>query len=193
MKESLSIYAKALEEVTQMESEGRLVDQQGGGSSSGATEAFYRLHASRLKILIRAVRRSNNERPQAELEAIRLTSKHHYSELHSGGSDNANVYDDEKSECTDVRDKVWEIFGDIVAAMAQCRVNNSFFHRSVYRHAQSLLLAPIVNNPNDECVYHLGSLGSLPLTRAYHLRGLSTDSCAKSAASIMAPLFDKKR
>ena len=174
-----------------MENEGRLVDQQGGGSSSGSTEAFYRLHASRLKILLRAVRRHTEERKCAEIEAIRLISVHKYSESFALPED---FNGDSNTISNDlVRDKIWGTFSDIVSAMAQCRVKDAFYHRSVYRHAQCLLFAPIVNDPYNDDTYRLGSLGSIPITRAYHLRGLSTDSCAKSAASIIASLFDKKR
>jgi len=193
MAKSLNSYAFALKQSEELENEGRIVDQQGGGSSGGPTEAFYRLHASRLKILILAVRRNTNERLLAEMEAIRLISKY---ERHESSEVDKNKSDSPPSEASDVknvRDRIWELFGELVTAMAQCRVKDSFFHRSVYRHAQSLLIAPMVNDPNDLEIYRMGSLMSLPVTRAYHLRGLSTDSCANAAASIMASLFDKKR
>ena len=186
MSKSLSSYTSALRKVEELERDGKMFDQRGGGSSSGTTEAFYRLHASRLKILIRAVRRKEDERHPAELEAIRLLLK-------DQAKEGEESKDDEPHNEKYVRNKIWELFGDLATAMAQCRDKDPFFHRSVYRHAQALLLAPIVNDPYDRDVYRLGSLGSIPITRAYHLRGLSSDSCAKSAASIIAALFDKKR
>ena len=76
MGKAISVYAKALAEATKLEEAGSSLPDQAGGSCHGSTELLYRLHASRLKCLIRAVSRNENEREQAELEALRLTEKY---------------------------------------------------------------------------------------------------------------------
>ena len=49
-----------------------MLDAQGGGSTNGLVEYSYRLHASRLKMLIAAVKKPSSERKAALMEASRL-------------------------------------------------------------------------------------------------------------------------
>jgi len=155
--------------------------EQNGGSAHGSGEVLYRLHASRLKCLIRAVDHKEDERESAELEALRLTECHWFIANH-----------DEKVDSEGVRDRVWYVVADVVSGLAQCRLNQPFFHRSVYRHAQALMWAPVLCDPIGERVN--GSLGMVPATRAFKLRGLNfSTNAANSGMSVISTLFEKKR
>lgn len=182
MNRALDNYFTSLSKIQDFEKGGGISDSHSGGSSSGRVEPLYRLHASRLKALARAVLCYDEA---AEWEAVRITSRHMY---------NINASDETpQAQEPKLRDKVWEIFEDIVSALADCRANSSFFHRSVYRHAQALLLAPILSDPYDKEVMKQGSLAQVAVNRAHKIRGLEAGSCAASASAVIASLFDKKR
>ena len=182
MRSALSNYAKALEDAEKV-GDSNNTDVQQGGSSHGIAEVVYRLHASRFKALFWAVKRPKASRDAAEREALRLATEHWYI---SPGSEHIDISN------SNLRDAVWKVLADIVAAMAQLRIDNSFFHRSVYRHAQALLWAPVFYDPDNG--YREGSQGSVPPTKAYLLRGLNSHmSCAKSAEAVISAPFDKKR
>lgn len=175
MSKALDSYCNALDDKPQ-------VDTEAGGSSHGVTEIFYRLHASRLKCLLESAVASEGERAMAEEEALRLTEKHWFSP----------PSDPSALEKTPVRDRVWNVLADIVSALAQCRLEHAFFHRSVYRHAQALMWAPLLSDPVLGRLK--GSKSTVPATRSYHIRGLNhaTDA-ARSALAVMTSLFEKKR
>lgn len=175
---ALNSYATALEQAQAQQKDGGS-DIQAGGSSHGAVEVLYRLHASRLKCLLAGVQKTEDERNLAESEALRLTECHWF---------NAPAAELD----ADLRRRVWKVIADVVSALAQCRLEQPFFHRSVYRYAQALMWAPVFDNPSTG--YGLGSLGTVPATKSYLVRGLNNATpCANSAEVIMATLFEKKR
>ncbi len=155
------------------------IEVQGGGSAHGILEMSYRLHASRLKSLLRAVRSSKNGRDFAENEALRITELHWFEP------------DSIQSKDSSIRERIWVVLADIIECMAHCRREQPYFHRSVYRHAQALLWAPLFHDP--EGFVQSGSLAVVPAHKSYRLRGLSSGSCATSAEAILNSLFDKKR
>ena len=177
MSLAFDAYAESLRQAIELEKEGEL-EVHTGGSCHGATEALYRLHASRLKCLIAAVDRKDDERELAELEGLRLTEKHWFSkpERPSEG----------------LRERVWSVLSDLVTALAKCRIDQAHFHRSVYRHAQALMWAPILCDPSGQRQY--GSLGTVPATHSFQLRGLNySTNAANSGLAVIVALFDKKR
>jgi len=175
---ALNSYAASLDEARRQENETGS-DVQAGGSSHGAVEVLYRLHASRLKCLLAAVQRTEGESHLVVLESLRLTECHWY-----------DIPDADSK--VDVRRRIWMVIADVVLALAQCRLEQPFFHRSVYRYAQALMWAPVFDNPATG--YILGSLGTVPATKSYRIRGLnSATPCANSAEVIMVTLFEKKR
>jgi len=180
MSLALQAYATSLSQAKQAEEAGDLSAEQNGGSSHGAVEVFYRLHASRLKCLIAAVNRREDERNLAELEALRLTESHWYAKP-----------EEEKHDAT-VRERVWNVLVDVVNALARCRLDNTYFHRSVYRHSQALMWAPVLYDPVEGRAK--GSLGTVSATWACKIRGLNyATHAASSAMSTMSTLFEKKR
>jgi hypothetical protein len=149
---------------------------------STKTSAFL-LDASRLKCLLESTKASEDERLLAEGEALRLTESNWFSPptQPTGSLDESNV-----------RARIWNVLADIVAALAQCRLEHSFFHRSVWRHAQALMWAPFFCDPVSGSVE--GSKGTVPATRSCYIRGLNhATSAANSAIAIMTSLFEKKR
>eukprot|EP00977_Amphora_coffeiformis_P014319 scaffold3967_cov179-Amphora_coffeaeformis.AAC.1 len=176
MNIAIQSYSKSLEHGLLLEKDGALIAEQQGGSGHGATEVQYRLHATRLKCLINALKRNPSEREVAEQEALRLIEQDWYTKSvpHITGN---------------VRDRTWNVLMDVVDAMIQCRSEYSCFHRSVYRHAQALLWAPIVCDPSQP----EGSFGVVPGSRAYKLRGLNSGSAIESASSVIGSLFDRRR
>jgi hypothetical protein len=89
------------------------------------------------------------------------------------------------------RDRVWNVLVDIVNALVQCRINHIFFHRSVYRHAQALMWAPILDDPIGQRTN--GSLGEVSATKAVKLRGVNSTSAVSSALTVISTLFEKRR
>lgn len=159
-------------------SDGNTLEFQGGGSSHGITEMVYRLHASRLKTLLAAVKSVRHERNYFISEALRITSKHWFNKAPDGFED------------MDLNDQLWEVFCDVVDAIASARREQPFFHRSVYRHAQAMLWAPIFHDP-DGCLK--GCLEPVPAHKAHRIQGLGSGPCVNSAEPIINTLFDKKR
>lgn len=182
MSNSLEAFSVALKEARQIESHGGFIVEQAGGSAHGTTEILYRIHASRLKCLIAAVSAPEEELEEAELEALRITEKHWFKAL----------WKNQKIKDIHIRDRVWYVLSDIVTALVQCRLNQTFFHRSVYRHAQALMWATVLDDPIAGRVE--GSLGAVAATKSFQIRGLNNSTnVASSAAVVMGNLFDKKR
>lgn len=180
MTKALQAYSDSFSEATSLEKTGELhADQKNGGSCHGPIEAFYRLHATRLKCLIYAVDCREDEREMAEMEALRLTEMHWY---HEPG---------EPLTVSSMRDRVWTVLTDVVDGLVKCRLDHCFFHRSVYRHAQALLWAPVLEDPVGQRA--AGSMGTVSATRAFKIRGLNSTNAASSAATVMNVLFEKKR
>jgi len=180
MRSALESYSKSLLQAQACEKDGSLLVEQQGGSSHGAMEAVYRLHATRLKCLIDAVQHGDDEREQAESEALRLTEPFSF----SGNTDKA-------SEHGSVRDRVWGVAVDVANAMVHCRTKHSFFHRSIYRHSQCLMWAPVLSDPGH--LWQEGSSGEVPALKALKMRGLNSESAVESAAGVIRAIFDKKR
>ena len=109
MNDAISNYAKASEDALKAEkSSGGGPDKTClGGSSHGAIEYLYRLHASRFKVLLSAIRRSKEECEVAELEAFRIASVKWYDESN------------ESSSSSGVRGKTWDVFVDCVDGKTQ--------------------------------------------------------------------------
>jgi len=175
---AMLVYTQALVEATKMEEAGtQLLDS--GGSGHGSTEILYRLHASRLKCLIRAVSRNEEEREQAELEALRLTEKFYFKEP-----------DAPVAQGKDIQERMWIVFADVVDGLSECRKLKPYFHRSVYRHAQALMWSPVFYDPTSS----EGSMGIVPATHSRQIKGLdSSKPAALSAEAVIGALFDKKR
>jgi hypothetical protein len=180
MGKAMLTYAKALAEANKLEDAGSQLLDQAGGSGHGSTEILYRLHASRLKCLIQAVSRNEEEREQAEMEASRLTEKY--------------CFKDREPECNtlhkDLRKRIWTIFSDVVDGLSECRKLKPFFHRSVFRHAQALMWSPVFFDPSSSKT----SMDSVPIRHGCQIRGLDCSKpAAFSAKDVISTLFDKKR
>lgn len=176
MARAFQAYSDSLAAGRLNEKEG-LISEQNGGSCHGSAEVLYRLHASRLKCLIGAVNRREEETDLAEAEALRLTESFWFVTPEAAPRE--------------TRDRVWSVLSDAVGALVQCRNDFSFFHRSVYRHAQALMWAPVLCDPRTERRH--GNLGTIPASRACSLRGMDSSNAANSALTIMSSLFEKKR
>lgn len=180
MSKALNSYNASLIEARDLESANELIVEGTGGSSHGSAEPLYRLHASRLKCLVRAINWCESTRDLAELEALRITECFWYAKEPNP--------DDQRS----IRDRVWDVLVDIVTAMVQFRHDLSYFHRSVYRYAQALMWAPVFHDPVGQ--RSNGSLGKVPAVKASKLRGLNySTNAACSGVVVMASLFEKKR
>ena len=177
MHQALGSYHTAFVEAKAFEDDGNPLEFQGGGSSHGLAELKYRVHATRLKVLIAAMKVATEDLDQAIAEALRISEKIWY-----------------KPQTDDVdkllHDRLWIAFIDTVDALASCRQESSFFHRSIYRHAQSLLWAPIFVDPLG---ITSGDSNSIPEDKASLIVGLQNGSPYLSAETIISSLFDKKR
>ncbi|GAX12039.1 hypothetical protein FisN_8Lh139 [Fistulifera solaris] len=180
LSKALEAYNASIVEAKALESSNELIVEGSGGSSHGSAESVYRLHASRLKCLIRALKTHEDLRDLAEQEALRIVECFWYAK------------EPDFDPQLNVRDRVWNVLVDIVTAMAQFRHDFPYFHRSVYRHAQALMWAPIFHDPVGQ--RSSGSLGTVPAAKASRLRGLNyLTNAAYSGFMVMSSLFEKKR
>jgi hypothetical protein len=178
MRKALNAYQSSVADAILIEKEGGFTGEKDGGSNHGSTEAIYRLHATRLKCLIAAASYGPCLE-SAEMEALRLTEKHWFS---------PPIADKLLSH----RERIWNVFVDIVLALARCRLDHSFFHRSIYRQAQALMWSNVLYDPASGRLS--GSLGTVPAHLACKLRGLNyATSAADSAIVVISSLFEKKR
>ena len=103
MNDAISNYALAVSEAKSAELLSGPPDKVCfGGSSHGALECVYRLHATRFKVLLNAVKSAPSECEHAELEAYRIASSHWFSESHV------------QSPTAGIRENAWNIFADCV-------------------------------------------------------------------------------
>lgn len=182
MRLSLDSYALSLDGAKVIEKSGGLTTERKGGSSHGVAEIVYRLHASRLKCIISALEVPVDERELAEREALRLAESHWFNKTDGNSSETQ----------TTIRGRLWTALADIVSAMVWCRNEHVFFHRSVYRHAQALMWAPVLHDPIG--CRALGALETVPPTWACKIRGLNhATNAACSGLSVLQVLFDKRR
>lgn len=180
MASALTQYAAAYAQAKKIDEDGGFIVDQSGGSAHGGTEIVYRMLATRLKCLLSSATRVERESQQAEEEALRLTEKHWFK----------SPEDLDSLRKEHIRERVWAVLVDVVSGLAQCRVDQPFFHRSVYRHAQALMWSPILYDPTTS----EGSLDSVPATRSFQIRGLNNSTpVSQSAEIVMSNLFDKKR
>ena len=181
MSLAMNSYASALEQAKAIDEDGGHVISQQGGSSHGSTEVLYRIHASRLKCLISLASYDGDSIEKAEAEVLRLTEAHWYK---------VQDRDETTDACLGNRDRIWNVLADVVAGLAQCRLDDHFFHRSVYRHAQALMWAPVLLDPAST----EGSLGMVQATKSHIVRGLNNSThAAYSAEVVIRTMFDKKR
>lgn len=174
-------YSSSIEEANELENGGGFIAQENGGSGHGSFEVLYRLHASRLKCLIAAVDRHEDERQYAIEEALRLTECNWHTAPKT-----------DEDPVSGFQDRLWRVLADIVDALARCRLDNTYFHRSIYRHAQALMWAPVLYDPIGGRAE--GSLGLVSDVYASKIRGLNSGTgAASSAVSIISSLFSKKR
>ena len=136
---SFHSYTLALNEAEGYE-EHRKSDTVVGGSSHGAIEIIYRIHATRLKVLLAAVKRPKEYRNAAEAEALQITESYWFEQPEM-------LEVDPEINC--LRARIWNVLADVVGCMAYCRREQPYFHRSVYCQAQALLWAPIFDNPDS--------------------------------------------
>lgn len=101
MNHAIANYAMAFAEAQKVEQSCGGNDRL-GGSSHGALECLYRLHASRFKVLLSAVKCPQSECELAELEAFRIASSRWFDESFKSSSS------------AGVREKTWDVFADCV-------------------------------------------------------------------------------
>jgi len=95
-----------------------------------------------------------------------------------------------KSKDNSIDERLWNVLCDIVEGLAYCRKEQPYFHRSIYRHAQALLWAPILYNSKGALE---GSRGIIPVQKGSQLPGLNSGNCAECAGPVISTLFGKKR
>eukprot|EP00985_Skeletonema_marinoi_P031466 scaffold37702_cov155-Skeletonema_marinoi.AAC.5 len=180
MSEAIQNYSAALGDAQKVEKAGGGQDNKNGGSSHGSREVLYRLHATRFKVLLSAIRQAADDFGLAEMEACRISSTSWFDD-----SNKLQTSDD------DVRHKTWDLYVDCVQGLASCRKGISYFHRAAYRLAQALLWAPAFHDPRF--CFHEGSIESIPPFKRGRISELDKDSFAECAANVIGSLFDKKR
>lgn len=174
LKSALQTYSSALTDAKDRgQSSGK---RETGGSSHGSLEVLYRIHACRLKALIFSIRRVDEERELAELEALRIVSQVWF-------GDSADII-----ALPSLRHKVWGAFVNCVKALIQCRTDEPKFHRAAFRLAQAYNWAPMFHNPNG-----LGGRKDVLSIDGVSLPYIESGSCKKNATSAIESLFDKQK
>ncbi len=180
MTEAISNYSAALGDAQKVEKAGGGQDNKNGGSSHGSREVLYRLHATRFKALLSAIRQAEDERELAEIEACRISSTSWFDD-----SNKLQTSDD------DIRKNTWDLYCDCVHGLASCRKGISYFHRAAYRLAQALLWAPAFHDPGF--CFRTGSIENIPSSKRERISELNNNSFAECAGNVIGSLFDKKR
>lgn len=180
MTEAIKNYSAALGDAQKVEKAGGGQDNTNGGSSHGSREVLYRLHATRFKVLLSAIRQAADERGLAEIEACRISSTSWFDD-----SNKLQTSDD------DIRGNTWDLFVDCVQGLASCRKGISYFHRAAYRLAQALHWAPAFHDPGF--CFRTGSIENIPPSKRGRISELNNNSVAECAGNVIGSLFDKKR
>jgi len=178
MNQALESFNTARVEAKAFEDDGSSLDYQGGGSSHGLVEFTYRLHATRLKVLISSIKVGSDKLQPSLREASRIVEKYWF--------DEPTVPLEDKP----LQDRLWIVFADVVKGLASCRKGSPFFHRSVYRHAQAFLWARFIHDPLVESVDDMESISP---EKCSLIEGLESNFNYASAEAILNVLFDKKR
>jgi hypothetical protein len=139
MTNAFKRYVRAISEVQKDEKEGNLPELPVGGSTHGSTELTYRIHATRLKVLLASIRDQGGNSSKRQGEALRLVSM--YWETPPVAFD---FEEGTRNNSFQLQESRWEVLVDIVFGLASCREKKHYFHRSVFRHAQAILWAPFV-------------------------------------------------
>ena len=90
--------------------------------------------------MIAATKKHGTDRKAADLEALRIIEKYSF--------DDVTESNNEEMSTSMIRERIWSVLADIVEGLSWCRRNQGYFHRSIYRHAQALLWAPLFHNPD---------------------------------------------
>jgi hypothetical protein len=173
LKSALETYSSALIDAKDRDHSSGKRDT--GGSSHGSLEVLYRIHACRLKCLLFSIRRVNEERELAELEALRIVSQVWF-------GDSPNVL------APSLRHKIWVAFVNCVKALIQCRTDESKFHRAAFRLAQAYNWAPVFHDPSSP-----GGRKEVLSIDDISLPYIESGSCSKNATSAIECLFDKQK
>lgn len=171
-------YHKAHVEAKAFEDEGSSLDYQGGGSSHGLLEFTYRLHATRLKVLIASIKVCVDEMQSSLHEALRIIERYWFEKPPEACDDKP------------LSERLWIAFADIVRALASCRKESPFFHRSVYRHAQAFLWAHALYNTQARTG---DDFEPIPMEKCANIEGLDSGLNYNTSEVILNALFDKKR
>jgi len=182
MIEAIQNYSVALSDAQKVEKAGGGQDNKNGGSSHGSREVLYRLHATRFKTLLSAIRQAVQERELAEMEAYRISS--------TAWFDESNKV---QTSVDDVRSQTWDLYVDCVQGLASCRKGIPYFHRASYRLAQALHWAPAFHDPTF-CFRNGSMMELIPASKRDRISEFfDKASSAECAASVIESLFDKKR
>ena len=87
----------------------------------------------------------------------------------------------------------WEVLVDIVSALVFCRQEKALFHRSVYRHAQAILWAPVVHDPDANSFPLFTGAETAPTEHNILSNIFRHGVYVYAAKHVMDSLFDKKR
>lgn len=137
-------------------------------------------------MLLYAIYQASKNRHCFEAEALHLVSRNWFAEPVTENEEELNwKYGS--------RDRRWEVLVDIVSALVFCRKEKALFHRSVFRHAQAILWAPVVYSP-DVKTYPLFTAPEDAVAQTNTLSNIFRCGIHVNAAKIvMDSLFDKKR
>ena len=149
-----------------------------GGCCHGLTEVYYRLHAFRMKVFLKAAMTENVDSIMAALDLI------------SPGPLAGSL---EK-----LRDNALVTVKGLAEAFTNCRKHtNQYFHRSVYRHAQLILLSPALVNHGEvkwpRTYMDILAFPQLAMEEKAEIKGYITGcSNVASAADRMSALLGRK-
>ena len=149
-----------------------------GGCCHGLAEVYYRLHAFRMKVFLKAARTGDSNSIMAALDLI------------SPGPLAGSL---EK-----LRDNAMATVKGLAEVFTNCRKHtNQYFHRSVYRHAQLILLSPALVNHGEvkwpNTYKDILAFPQLTIDEKSEIKGYVTGcSHVASASDRMSILLGKK-
>lgn len=158
-------------------------------------DALYRLHASRLRVLLSS---SSDTGGGCDAKLLRALGRHRFNKEADAAAGDEGEGEEEDADPARLR---WRLLLDCLEGLGACRQLDAFDHRSVYARARALeqlprfLFPTLLLSPKDE--RRIGHEALVPAIRR-HLAGQGeasalAEAAQRAARDAMHLLFEKKR
>lgn len=161
-------------------------------------DALYRLHASRLRVLLSMAAGAQ----QLDACLLQALGRHRFGGKKDGVGGGGASAAAEAEAAGDPERLRWALFLDCLEGLVACRQLDAFDHRSVYARARALeqlprFLPAALGQLSQQDERRVGHEGLVAAVQQYMAGGLETaalaEAAARAARDTMQLLFDKRR